>query len=172
MNRHEDISVGDLLTEGRRFVLDVGEHHEGDGFRAIIVVEGFPGFFPSGELSNRLDAPPVLWWATDDKNEAQAMAYSHSEQILGLSRKEHEAIILSSIAAQQKAQRVQVKRDPDTGQVWLRNGYDQEIKLEEDDAIDLYQDLARSMNLPFRENCSECEAILNDEDKCEWCDYQ
>lgn len=170
--KHDKITVGDLLDAGRRFVLDVGEYHEGNGFRAIIVIEDYPSYFPSGEFSNQPDAPPVLWWPTSDRDEAQELAHSHSERVLGLSRKEHGAIILSSIGAQHKAKRVQVKRDPGTGQVWLRNGYDQEMELEEDDAVALYQDLARSMELPHRENCSECGRLLNDENMCEECDYQ
>lgn len=172
MKKYENITVGDLMNEGRRLVLDVGKHHQGKGFRAIIVFENYPSYFSSGEFSNRPDASPVIWWPTSDRDEAQELAYSHSERVLGLSRKEHRAIISSSIGAQHRAKRVQVKRDPETGQVWLRNGYDQEMELEEDDAVALYQDLARSMELPHRENCSECGRLLNDENMCEECDYQ
>jgi len=138
---HKDITVGDLLDEGRRFVFHVGEYQEGDGFRATIVFEDFPGFFLTGELSNRMDATPVFWWPTSDPDEAQEMAYRHSETILGVSRKDHMLIIMSSMGAQNRARRVQVKRDPDSGNVMLRNGYGQELGLEEEDAVALYQDL-------------------------------
>ncbi|APZ90544.1 hypothetical protein [Fuerstiella marisgermanici] len=94
------VTVGDLIDEGRRFVLEVGEYHEGEGFRAIIVFENHPGYFPSGELSNQPDAAPVLWWPISNRQEAQRMAYSHSKATLGLSRMEHMKIVMSSIGTQ------------------------------------------------------------------------
>lgn len=123
MADHEYVSVGDLQHEGRRFVLEVGEYYEGEGCRAIIVFEDYPGHFLSGELTNRPNAAPIYWWPTDDRDEAQKMAYSHSKKALGLSRMEHLKIVGSSIGTQHRAGNVQVKYDPGTGETVLRNGY-------------------------------------------------
>ncbi|MEZ6131142.1 MAG: hypothetical protein R3C59_20915 [Planctomycetaceae bacterium] len=170
MSANEKISVGDLLDEGRRFVLEVGEYYEGDGFRAIIVFEDHPGYFPSGERTNREGAAPVLWWPTDDRDSAQKMAYSHSEKVLGLSRMDHLRIVGSSIGAQHKACEVVVEYDPGTGDTHLRNGYGVEMRLAQEQAVALYQNLARTLELPCRGNCSECGSLLEYDDTCGWCD--
>lgn len=168
---NDNTTVGDLMDEGRRYILHVGEYQDGKGFRATIVFEGYPFYFPTGELTNRQDAIPIVWWSTDDKEAASEMAYQYSEEVLEITRTEHDRILLSSFGAFNKGRRVTVKRDPESGEVWLRNGFDQELQLEEDDAVALYQDLARSMELPFRGNCSECFRLLNYDDMCEACDY-
>lgn len=164
------VTVGDLFDEGRRFVLEVGEYHEGEGFRAIIVFENHPGYFPSGELSNRPDAAPVLWWRTSDRQEAERMACSHSEATFGLSRMEHMKIVMSSIGAQHKSGKVRVTYDQELARIWLRNGFGQEMELEEEHAVTLYQDLARTMDLPYRPNCSECGMLLDEDEYCGWCE--
>lgn len=169
MADHENVSVGDLLDEERRFVLEVGEYYEGEGYRAIIVFEDHPGYFPSGELTNRPDAAPVLWWPTDDRDEAKRMAYSHSEKVLGLTRREHQKIVLSSMGAQHKATKVTVRYDAGTGETLLRDGYGVEMELVEEDAVALYQDLARAMELPFRKSCPECGRLLEEDNTCGWC---
>lgn len=108
-SEHTGIKVGDLFNEGSRYVLDVGKYHEGKGFRAIIVFENFPRYFPSGELSNRPDATSVIWWKTDNEEEAKEMAQQFSEQVLGLSVDEHSKITISSWVAENRAKKVQVK---------------------------------------------------------------
>jgi hypothetical protein len=167
----DNTTVGNLMDEGRRYVLHVGEHYEGDGFRAAIVFEDYPFYFPTGELTNRPEAAPIIWWPTDDEDAAQEMAYTYSEQELGISRTEHRRIVTSSMAAYSKARRVTVKRNPDTDDVWLLNGFDQEMKVDGDDAVTLYQDLAKLLELPYRKGCLECGLILNEEELCEDCDY-
>lgn len=170
MTDHDSITVGDLLNEGRRFVLEVGEYYEGEGFRAIIVFEDFPSYFPSGELTNRSGAAPVLWWRTADEAEAKKLAYSYSEAVLGLNRRAHLNIVLSSMGAQNKARRVTVSHDSETGLILLHNGYGVEMELDEDEAVALYQSLARAMDLPYRDSCSECGHLLDDNDTCCCCD--
>lgn len=165
-----EVSIGDLMDEGRRCVLDVGEYFEGEGFRAIVVVENHPGYFPSGERTNRREAAPILWWPTDQREEAQKMAFSHSKKALGLSRMEHLKIVASSIGAQRRAGNVHVKYDPESGETVLRNGYGTKMDLDEDQAVALYQELARAMELPHRENCSVCGRLLEFDDLCGWCE--
>ena len=63
------------------------------------------------------------------------------------------------------------KQDPDSDECWLTDGCGNEMHLEGEHAIKLYQDLAKAYELPFRGNCSECGRFLNEEDKCDRCDY-
>lgn len=97
MTHYDDITVGDLMDEGRRYALEVGKHHEGNGFRAIIVFEDFPGYFVTGEPSNRPDAIFCGGRRTTSRMEAQELAYQHSEKYFGLTQADHRRIVMSSM---------------------------------------------------------------------------
>jgi hypothetical protein len=165
----KDLSPADLLAEGRRFVLHVGEYDAGKGFRAEMVFEDHPYRFPTGEVSNLPSAKAPLYFHTDSTTIADQKAKEWCKSNLGIDDEEYLRVICSSIGAQTVAMRVQVKRDPGTSEVWLRDGYGNEMHLEEEHAIRLYQDLATAYYLPFRENCPKCESLLNDHDECDSC---
>jgi len=176
MKAVKDLAPADLIAERRRCVLYPGNYEEGRGYRAQLVFEDHPYKFFAGEKSNlqRPDMPPPLYFpASEDTPEtrdaADATAKEWSKVHFGVSDSDYFTICLSSISAQNKAHCVTVKRDPDSDECWLADGYGNEMRLEGENAIKLYQDLARAYYLPYRESCSECGYCLNDEDKCDCC---
>lgn len=169
MKELRELTPLDLLAEGKRHVIRAGDFEPGKGFRAEVIFENHPYRFVTGEVSNLPTVKKPLYFQAKSQKAADKAAMAWCEANLGIGKRDYLAIIGSSMAAQNKARRVQVKKDPDTSEVWLRDGFGNELQLEEEHAIRLYQDIAIAYDLPFRASCPECGALFNDIDECDQC---
>lgn len=169
MTSVKDLTVEDLLAEGRRWVLYPGSPLQ-NGVRALAVFEDHPIKIAIGQVSNHRSVPlPPIITAEDPDDWCRQWSI---EQGLVKDETDYLMVIVSSIGAQHRCRQVRVIRDTDTGEVWLRDGYGNEMQLDEEHALQLYQDLAEAHDLPFARRCVECgEQLMGDED-CPWCDVQ
>lgn len=73
---------------------------EGQGFRVSIVHEGVPGHTPTGEWPNDGTGVRPYFWGGDDYEAACRRAEHFNKLHFGLSKKEANEIVASSIGAQ------------------------------------------------------------------------
>ena len=160
--REFDVQV--LLEEGRRWILYPGDKDE-HGIRAEVIFEDCPYRFSVGQVSNDPAAVPPVYLGPDEATAREA-AIAWTARVLHISPDEWHRIVASSMAADRKARRVTVKRDPATSEVTLLDGYGDVLTvLEEADAISLYQQIAQAFDFEFTPTCPVCTCRL-DEDGC------
>ncbi len=105
------------------------------------------------------DVPPPITFGTDEETAFEAVARWNEEH--GVSREEFAEVVASSISAENEMTRLKLKRDPHTGVAVVFDGNGDEIlTLEEDKALDLYQQIARAYHLSHDEFCEECGCVL------------
>ncbi len=174
MNRGIDMTPADLINEGRRWVIAPGDYIEGKGFRVEIIFEDHPFRFLIGQITNMprdLPAKMPYFTADADNDDTQGAARAVAEEWClnhnGIDQKAYLAIVSSSIKAYEQGKHVRVLGD-DPDSLTLQNGFGDEIKLDEEAAIKLYQDLAYALDLPCQRTCPECEGIM-EADECEEC---
>jgi len=168
MKEIKDLTIDDLLAEGRRWILYPGER-DTNGVRADVVFENHPNRFCVGQVSNDPALRPPLYLSGDDpERTAIDWCVKHLDYIN--EEGEWHDIVASSIASQQKCRRVRVVRDPMTDECRLSDDYGNEFRLSGEHAERLYQDLARAYSLPFRGSCERCGMMLGEDDECGWCD--
>lgn len=166
MKAIKDLTVSDLLAESRRWVVYPGPSC-GSGVLAEIVFEEYPYRLMANLLpGDSAPIPPLL--IEDDAPEAWCKRWSVEK---GLVRDEVEylTVVGSSIGAQIRCREVSVSRDAGTGKVRLRDGYGNEMLLDEENALRLYRDLAEVHGLPFARRCEECGEQLTGDEACPWC---
>lgn len=175
MKEIKDLMPADLMGEGRRWVIAPGDYIEGKGFRVDVVFENHPFHFPVGQITNLPDAGlreiPYLPAEADTEEAREAsrrFAEEWSEKVNGINQKAYLAVISSSIKAYEQGKRVKVLGD-DLDHLIIQNGFGDEIELDEEAAIKLYQDLAATLDLPCQRNCPTCGMILEGQ-HCEDCD--
>jgi hypothetical protein len=168
----KDLSPADLMDEGRRWVIAPGDYIEGKGYRVEVIFENFPFRVPIGQISNIPNNLPVPYFpAEKESDEAENAAQSQAEQWCfqthGIDKEAYLAIVSSSIKAYELGKRVLVLGDHPDG-LAIANGFGDEIGLDEEAAIKLYQDLADALDLPCQRTCPECGGIM-EADHCEEC---
>jgi hypothetical protein len=86
-------------------------------------------------------------------------------------KKEHARIVGSSMAASDRDGAVRVVRDPEDGGVKVYNHIDQEMRLNEEQAIGLYQALAKAFGLDYQDNCPVCGTLMEFDGTCSECAF-
>ena len=156
----------ELLAEGRRWALHPTQDENGV-FRAVAVFEDNPGRWLLGEVSNSPESFPPVSFGTD-KAMAAKVAIRWNAENHGISAEQYQKIVMSSLLAQEKMERVKIKRDPHTGDAVLFNGLgDPLITLEEENAKSLYQQIAKAYGLKpdeFRPECGDDDSENDYED--------
>ena len=174
MKEVKDLMPADLLDEGRRWVIVPGDFIEDKGFRVEVIFETHPFRFPIGQITNmprgvadRLPYFPADGDTDDAQQASRELAEEWCHKTHGIDKKAYLAIVSSSIKAYEQGKRVKVLSDhPD--HLTLHNGFGDEIELDEEAAIKLYQDLAEALDLPCQRNCPKCGGIMEG-DVCEEC---
>jgi hypothetical protein len=168
MNEVKDLTIDDLRSEGRRWVLYPGEK-DANGVRADVVFEDHPYRFAVGRLSNDPSIrPPIYLGGDDPEKTAIEWCVRNLDNIRDAT--DWQMVLASSIRAQVGCSRIRVVRNPDTDECRLSDGYGHELSLSGENAERLYQDLAQAYYLPFRESCPKCGHMLNEDDDCDCCD--
>ncbi len=162
MNTPEHLkSPAELVAEGRRWVLHPMRDEDGV-FRAEVIFEDHPFRCPFGEVSSDPAAKRPIFLGTDP-DVAEAWAERWNAEQHGISPEDYRLIVLSSMAAQAKMRRLVAKRDPSTSVVTLSTGFgDELVRLEEDEAKQLYVQLARAYFWAHDDFCPECGAVMED----------
>ena len=173
MKEIRDLTPADLVDEGRRWVNAPGEYFQGHGFRATAIFENHPFRYAIGEISNLPNELSRVSYipADDDSMKSRDLASETAMQWCmtteGLSKLEYFSIVASSMQAHHQGKYVKVLGD-DPDHLTLQNGFGDEIKVDEEAAYKLYQDLAKTLDLPYQRNCPKC-GELADGDKCDDC---
>ena len=173
MKELKDLEPADLMDEGRRWVIAPADFMEERGFRIEVVFENHPFKFWIGRISNRPALPQKLPYlpAEDDSEKAREAALLVAEEWClknhGIDKSAYWAIMASSMKAHEQCKYVKVLGD-DADRLTLQSGFGEEIKLDEEAAIKLYQDLADALDLPCLKNCPTCGEIMEGDD-CEVC---
>jgi hypothetical protein len=172
MKEVKDLTPADLMSEGRRWVIAPGNYIEGKGYRVEAIFEGHPFRLPISQISNMPNKLPVPYFpAESEGDEAEKAVQSLAEQWClqnyGIDKKTYLDIVSSSIRAYEHGKRVRILGDnPD--RLVIANGFGDQIKLEEEAAIKLYQDLADALDLPCQRNCPKCGGVMEGQ-TCDWC---
>jgi hypothetical protein len=173
MKEVKDLTATDLLDEGRRWVIAPGDYIEGEGYRVEVIFEGYPFRIVIGQITNMpTDLPQMVYFpANNNDDQAQRAAEYLAEQWClqrhGIDKMTYLDIVSSSMNAYDLGKRVRVLGDhPD--RLVIANGFGDEIKLDEEAAIKLYQDLADALDLPCQRTCPKCGGIMEG-DECEEC---
>jgi len=162
MKQLKDLTIEDLLAEGRRWVPFPGELVEG-GFRLEIVFHDHPCRFCLGQVSNDPSLPPPLIVSSDSPHSwCVQWAIENGMVKNGL---EYLSIVGSSISAQDRAMDVHVLGE-NADLLILRDGFGNVIHLDEDNAVKLYQRLAVATGMPHQVYCPNCEEPLMDYESC------
>lgn len=174
MKEVKDLTPADLMDEQRRWVIAPGEFVEGKGYRVEVIFEDHPFRFHIGEVSNMpTDLPqempyfPAAKKSANTEEAAQSVAEQWCLQKHCIDKKAYLNIESSSLKAYELGKRVRVLGDhPD--RLVIANGFGNEITLDEEAAIRLYQDLADALDLPCQRDCPACGGIMegNECDEC------
>lgn len=162
MKELKDITVRDLLDEGRRWVTVPGEQTDG-GVRLDVVFEDHPYRFPMGQISNDPSVlPPVVIEVDDPHAWCVQLCVEHGSI---KNQFEYFRIIFSSINAQHRAMDVRVLSGP-SGEITLQDGRGNQMVLDEENAFRLYQRIADAYGLPHQIYCNKCGEPLMDQESC------
>lgn len=171
MKEVKDLTPVDLVEEGRRWVIVPGEYVQGIGYRVVGIFENHTYRYPVGEISNLPTSARHYIPSDDDFNEsrntASEAALKWSIATNRISRKEYFTIVTSSIRAHHQGKYVKILGD-DPDHMTLQNGFGDEIKVDEEAAYKLCQDLAKPLDLPYQCNCPKCGELV-DGDECYEC---
>lgn len=174
MKEIKDLTPADLIEEGRRWVILPGDYVEGMGYRVEVVFEDHPFRHAIGLITN-LPGPlpnvtpffPADGPSDEARRAADAEAKAWCLKHHGVDGAEYLAIISSSMKAFHEGIFVKVLGEtPD--RMTLQNGFGDEMHVDEEAAIKLYQDLADALDLPCQRTCPECDGIMEG-DECGEC---
>ncbi len=171
MKEVKDLTTTDLMDEGRRWIIAVGDYLPGEGYRVEAIFENHPFRFQIGDVSNMPSPVPFFPAIEENKDRydaAHEVAVQWSCKTHGIDKRTYHMIINSSIRAHHQAKRVWVVGECGDD-LALVNGLGQEMDLGEEVAIKLYQDLADVLDLACQRNCPVCGEILV-EDGCPECE--
>lgn len=161
MKELKDLTINDLLAEGRRWVPLPGDSIDG-GFRLEVVFQDHPFRFVLGMLSNDPSLPPPLIVSTDDPR-AWCVKWAIDNTIVK-NAMDYLSVVASSMEAQRRAMHIRIAADEDI--FVLSDGYGNEIRVEEENAMRLYQDLAARLGMPHQINCPQCDEPMMDYEQC------
>lgn len=162
MKEIKDLTVEDLIAEGRPWVVMPGER-TAVGTRVLVVFKDHPYRYPIGQISNDPNLMPPLI-VVDDDPEASCIQLS-IEQGNVKDKMEYLQIVMSSMGARHKAMRVRVLLNyPDS--FTLSNGYGDTMTMDEENATTLYEGLAEALGLPHQIHCRDCGDPMMDYDEC------
>jgi hypothetical protein len=175
MKEAKDLTTADLIDEKRRWIIAPGDYVKGKGYRVEAIFENHPFTFEIGKVTNlptnRLGHLPYFPAKADTKAARKAASDRAEQWSLknnGIDQKAYCDILMSWMKAYNLGKIVKVMGDH-LDRIVLQNGFGDEIRLDEEAATELYQDLATVLDLPCQRNCPKCDGIMDD-DACEECD--
>lgn len=161
----KNVTPQDLMQEGRRYVFaQSGDRDAKGNVRVDVVFEGHPIRFNTGCVTNDPERMVEPYWVRADR--ADELTEKMSLDLPSINSKEdYLEVLSSSLAAYERDSRVRVVPDEDTMTCRLVNGMDDEIDLEEDDALRLVRDLCRFYEWDWAQ-CPKCGVEVKDHGPC------
>lgn len=166
---HEEVTFGDLLKEGRKYVFVAGKETP-EGITLVeVAVEEYPLKFKSGLVSNDPNTKPPLAIPPEVEDPIEYCQELSINYGLCKDGKEYLMIVASSMRAYHLSARVQVKYNEASDQIWLADGFGNELVLDEERSLEVYRKIADIYHLERRPDCPNCGTLLDCDQYCESC---